>query len=183
MEAMPSGPWSTYSLVGRWGTYGTRTVLSESLFFSSRNALWHSLVVCEFPEWRRDVRVGRAFLAPHVGRNKLDRLEKRFNLVLVLGCGPGLDVSDFLRVGRHSLLGEDVAEPHDGLLAELALLFAQTDAVLEQPLEQGPEVVVVFSAFPVDHDVVLDLDYTLESPQDVCHRVVALSRGSWGPHY
>ena len=67
---------------------------------------------------------------------------------------------DLLRVRRHPLFGEDVAEPLDGLMAKLALLLAESDPLLVEAFQQGPEVVVVLLPLSVDHDVVLDLDHT-----------------------
>ena len=48
---------------------------------------------------------------------------------LSLGAFHALDVFNFYWICCHTLLQVDVAEPHKGLLTEIALLFLKSDAI------------------------------------------------------
>ena len=84
----------------------------------------------------RDVGVGLPSLLEHVGRTKLYRLEERLDLALVRWHRPLFDVLDLLRVRRHAVFGEGMSGPGDLGLAELALLLAESQTVVVEPLDR-----------------------------------------------
>ena len=104
-----------------------------------------SVELRKLPQRRRHVGVSLAVPGWHELRTKLYCLEEGFDLGLILGYRPLLDMRHLLRVWRHTLLGEDVAEPFYFWLAEITFLLSEAEAILVQPLEDSSQVLVVLS--------------------------------------
>ena len=147
---IPAGPWTTYSLVSKCGTYGTSTILSENRRLGSLNAFWHAGIHSNLVLTLVSSLWGAAM-------SKCSGLDFLF----FLWSSPSLDVFDLSLVGRHPLFRVYVAKPHDCWFTQLAFLASELNSIVIQPLEACIRILVVLVTFVLYKDVVLDDQYTL----------------------
>ena len=81
------------------------------------------------------------------------------------------------------MLVKHISEPGHFWLAQLALLPAQGDAILLQPVQHCQQPLVVLLAHSVYADIILDLHHPLEPMQHLAQLSVALCRGCMCPHH
>ena len=129
----------------------------------------------------RDITIRSASLGTHEHTAELHGLQEALHCGLILGLQPTLDHLDLVRVRAHSVFTVDVPEPVYLRLAKEALFPPQSDVVFSAPLQDLFQPDVMLLPFPVDSPVILDLDNTVYTTEDLPQSLVALRRGRGNP--